>query len=348
MAPLGFSLSIEPGMQKSATRLHPLGATSGPLPAHHHHHASQLASPSRISFRRTTLPNPLSVAAGQVGKVALAAVDHVAVKRFPDAEALYERALSAHPHGSAHAVSTEIIRRVARELSAAGAVSGAVAAAPGVGTSASLATGAADVGLAFGRLTSMVLAVGLAHGADMSDENERKRHAYAVLSGSSSQLTAKERKAGEMKKQLGQQALGRGEAATGSVGSLVTTKVGAKMLSKLATQETAIKLGSLLPLGFGAGVGAIGNRALVFSVGRTAMKYFTPTGPMGDRAPGPSHASHASHAGNASRASHAGTPSTPLRPVGQITSGGGTATFSKPASKLKQLKTAADRITKRS
>ena len=281
------------------------------------------------------MPNPLSVAAGQVGKVALAAVDHVAVKRFPDAEALYERALSAQPHGSAHAVSTEIIRRVARELSAAGAVSGAVAAAPGVGTSASLATGAADVGLAFGRLTSMVLAVGLAHGADMSDENERKRHAYAVLSGSSSQLTAKERNAGEMKKQLGQQALGRGEAATGSVGSLVTTKVGVKMLSKLATKETAIKLGSLLPLGFGAGVGAIGNRALVFSVGRTAMKYFTPTGPKGDRAPGASHASDA------------GSPRNPLRPVGQITSGGGTATFSKPSSKLKQLKTAADRITKR-
>jgi hypothetical protein len=32
--------------------------------------------------------NPLSIAAGQVGRVALGAVDHVVIKRFPDAIAL--------------------------------------------------------------------------------------------------------------------------------------------------------------------------------------------------------------------------------------------------------------------
>ncbi len=270
------------------------------------------------------MPNPLSIAAGQVGKVALTAVDHVAVKRFADAEALYERALSARPHADAHGVSTEIIRRVARELGAAGAVSGAVAAAPGVGTSASLATGAADVGLAFGRLTSMVLAVGLAHGVDMSDSDDRRRHAYAVLSGSGQQLTAGERKAGELKKQLGQQAIGKGHGPGGSMGNMVTTKVGTKMLSKLATQETVIKLGSLLPLGFGAGVGAVGNRALVFSVGRAAVKYFG----------SPS---------SAGTGTGTGTRDKPLRPVGQITSGGGTALFTKPPSRLKR---ATDRISR--
>ncbi len=275
------------------------------------------------------MPNPLSIAAGQVGKVALTAVDHVAVKRFSDTETLYERAVSARPHADAHGVATEIIRRVARELGAAGALSGAVAAAPGVGTSASLATGAADVGLAFGRLTSMVLAVGLAYGIDLSDADDRRRHAYAVLSGSGQQLTPGERKAGELKKQLGQQALGKGgtgKGPAGSMGNMVTTKVGTKMLSKLATQETAIKLGSLLPLGFGAGVGAVGNRALVFSVGRAAVKYFGSATPRGAGSP-----------------RSTGTHDKPLRPVGQITSGGGTALFTKPPSKLKR---AADRITR--
>lgn len=262
------------------------------------------------------MPNPLSIAAGQVGKVALTAVDHVAVKRFGDAEMLYERALSARPHADAHGVATEVIRRVARELGAAGALSGAVAAAPGVGTSASLATGAADVGIAFGRLTSMVLAVGLAYGHDLSDPDDRRRYAYAVLSGSGEQLTAGERKAGELKKQLGKQALGKNQSAPGgSMGNLVTTKVGTKMLSKLATQETAIKIGSLLPLGVGAGVGAVGNRALVFSVGRAAVKYFGAGRGVGRDAPRPEV----------------------LKPV-EITSGGGSVVFTKPPSKLKQVK----------
>ncbi len=265
------------------------------------------------------------MAAGQVGKVALTAVDHVAVKRFADAEALYERAISARPHADAHGVATEIIRRVARELGAAGAVSGAMAASPMIGTSVSLATGAADVGLAFGRLTSMVLAVGLAHGADLSNPEERRRHAYAVLSGSGDQLTPGERKAGELKKQLGQQALGtrRGRGPTGGVGNVITTKVAEKMVAKLATQEAAIKIGSLLPLGLGAGVGAVGNRALVFSVGRTAVKYFG--------------SSQGSSRGS-SRPTGSGTRERPLRPVGQISSGGGTAVFTKGPSRLQRAK----------
>jgi EcsC protein family len=220
------------------------------------------------------MANPLSIAAGQVGKVALTAIDHVAIRRFADSEQLYERALSANSRATPDTLATSIIRRVAKELGAAGAVSGVIAAAPGIGTSASIATGAADIGVSFGRLASMVLAIGLAYGIELTAADERRRHVYAVLSGSSEQLTQGERKAGELKKKLGQQALGRGDGATGDLGNLVTSKVGAKMLSKLATKEAAVKLGTLLPLGIGAGVGAVGNRALVFSVGRTAVKYF--------------------------------------------------------------------------
>jgi hypothetical protein len=226
------------------------------------------------------LPNPLSAAAGQVGKVALTAIDHVAVRRFSDSELLYERALSGNPQATPDKVSTAIIRRVAKELGTAGAVAGALAAAPGIGTSASVAAGAADIGVSFGRLASMVLAIGLAHGVDLSDPDDRRRHVYAVLSGSGENLTQGERKAGELKKQLGQQALGRNGIAgpLGNMNNMVTSKVGAKVIERLIRQEAAVKLGSLLPLGFGAGVGAVGNRALVFSVGRQAMKYFGAVG----------------------------------------------------------------------
>jgi hypothetical protein len=232
--------------------------------------------PRLLPNKDIPLPNPLSVAAGQVGKVALTAIDHVAVRRFSDSELLYERALSANPHATADKVSAAIIRRVAKELATAGAVAGAMAAAPGIGTSVSVAAGAADIGVSFGRLASMVLAVGLAYGVDLSDPDVRRRHVYAVLSGSGENLTEGERKAGELKKQLGQQALGRSDGAgpLGNMNNMIGSKVGAKVLERLVRQEAAVKLGSLLPLGFGAGVGAVGNRALVFSVGRQAVKYF--------------------------------------------------------------------------
>jgi hypothetical protein len=64
-----------------------------------------------LPIKDIPLPNPLSVAAGQVGKVALTAIDHVAVRRFSDSELLYERALSANPHATADKVSAAIILR---------------------------------------------------------------------------------------------------------------------------------------------------------------------------------------------------------------------------------------------
>jgi hypothetical protein len=155
-----------------------------------------------------------------------------------------------------------------------------MAAAPAVGTTATLASTAADVGLAFGRMGVMVMAVGLAYGADLSDDDVRKQHVYAVFSGSSHQLTEGERTAGDLKKKLGQQALTRRDTESvlpgtmGKMTELATSRVGTRVISRVAAQEMAIKIGTLLPLGVGAGVGAVGNRALVNSVGRTAQRYF--------------------------------------------------------------------------
>lgn len=226
------------------------------------------------------ITNPLSLAAGQVGRIALGAVDHVVTRRFDDAIALEQRVRANMANRTSTDIAAAIIRRVATELATAGAIAGAVAAAPAVGTSATLATTAADVGLSFGRLGVMVMAVGLAYGTDLGDEEVRKQHVYAVLSGSGQYLTEGERAAGDLKKQLGNKAISRRDGASnlpgglGKVTDLVTSRVGTKVISRLAAQELAIKIGTLLPLGIGAGVGAVGNRALVNSVGRTAQRYF--------------------------------------------------------------------------
>jgi hypothetical protein len=46
------------------------------------------------------------------------------------------------------------------------------------------------------------------------------------------------------------------------------------MLARLASEQSAARLGRLLPFGIGAGVGAAGNVLIVRSVARTARKFF--------------------------------------------------------------------------
>lgn len=217
--------------------------------------------------------NPLSKASAQVGKVAIQAVDYVVQNRLSDAEWLVARARAANPHGNHTVLADAIISRVAKEMAGLGAVSGAVAAAPTIGTMASMATSVADVGVAFARISTMVMAVGMAYGHDLSDLDTRKQWVYNVLSGSGGQMTEKERKAGDLKKQLGQQAMGAkaaGGAAMGRVNEMVGTRVAARLIEK----ESLVRVATMIPLGIGAGVGAVGNRALVNSVGRQAKKYF--------------------------------------------------------------------------
>jgi hypothetical protein len=223
------------------------------------------------------LANPLSKASAQVGRVAVRAVDYIVENRVGDAESLLAKAQAGMPKAAPSLLAQVIVKRISIEMASMGAISGAVAMAPAVGTTASLATSAADVGVAFGRISTMVLAIGMAHDVDLSTVELRKHHVYAVLGGAESQLNATERKAGEMKKLLGKQATGARTTlpAMNRVNDMVASRVGAKVVEKLVTKELAVKLASLLPLGIGAGVGAAGNKALVNSVGRTATAYFS-------------------------------------------------------------------------
>lgn len=222
----------------------------------------------------------MSKASAQVGRVAIRAVDFVVANRLGDSESLVERARAGVATAAPGVVAHAIVARVAKEMAGMGALSGAVAMAPAVGTVTSLATSAADVGVAFGRISTMIMAIGLAYGVDLSNEEVRKRHVYAVLGGAESQLEPSERKAGELKKMLGKQAVGARTTlpAVGRVNDVVASRVGIKVVEKLATKGLAVKLATLLPMGIGAGVGAVGNRALVTSVGRTAVAYFASQG----------------------------------------------------------------------
>ena len=220
--------------------------------------------------------NILNRASTQVGQVAMTAVDRVIATRLPQAEALVTRLRTSQPGWSHEQVADAVIKKFAKELAGSGAVSGAIAAAPAVGTAASMATAVADIGLAFARVTEMVMGVGVAFGHDLGDLETRRGWVYQVLSGATGSMTDSEKQAGNMKKQIGRTALAaKSPAATTA---RVTEIMGTKLIGKLVTKEAVVKLASLIPLGIGAGVGAAGNRALANSIGRTSKAFFNTWG----------------------------------------------------------------------
>ncbi len=228
------------------------------------------------------MTNILNRASAQVGKVAMTSVDHVVATRLGQAEALVRKIRAERPTATHAQVADAVIKKFSRELAGAGALSGAIAAAPAVGTTASLATAVADIGLAFARITEMVMAVGVAYGHDLSNDAQRKASVYHVLSGATGELTTVEKSAADMKKHIGKTAVGAKTPAATT--TRIVTKVGTRMVAKLATKEAMVKVASLIPLGIGAGVGAAGNKALASSVGRTAKKFFD-TWPKADNKP---------------------------------------------------------------
>jgi hypothetical protein len=237
-----------------------------------------LRTPSSAGNKESSLGNLFSKASAQVGRVAVRSVDYVVEHRMADAHAMVARARARDGRSelSVSLTSAAIVRRISREMATVGAFSGAVAIAPAVGTTAALATSAADVGVVFARIATMVMAIGIAHDVDLSTVDLRRQHVYAVLGGAESALTSTERKAGEMKKMLGKKAVGVRTSlpAVSRVNDIVASRVGEKIIEKLVAKEATIAMATLLPLGIGAGIGAVGNRALVTSVGRTASKYF--------------------------------------------------------------------------
>lgn len=216
--------------------------------------------------------NIFNRASSQIGQVAMTAVDRVVSTRLPQAQVLVERLRTEHPAWTHTEVADAVVKKFAKELAGAGAISGAVAAAPAIGTAVSVATSLADIAFAFARITEMVMGVGVAFGHDLTDLETRRGWVYQVLSGSTGTMTDGEKKAGNMKKQLGKTAIAtKSPAATTA---RVTEIMGTRLIARLVEKEAIVKLATLIPLGIGAGVGAAGNRALVNSVGRHAKQYF--------------------------------------------------------------------------
>lgn len=176
------------------------------------------------------------------------------------------------PDASAESIAASIVRDFRRDLTVIGAVSGGTAAIPGAGTAVRLVAGLSAEGVALlERSVLMTLAVAHAYGHDLTDVEIRK---YALLRVLGVWAGATEGMAGFSSVA----AAGLGTKATKAIPMsavrAVNQAVGKRIVVKWATKSGVLRLGSLLPFGIGAGLGAGSNHLMARGLGAAAIAEF--------------------------------------------------------------------------
>lgn len=212
-------------------------------------------------------PTRARLVAAKAGDVVLAAVDKAVTTRWEPAQARAQRAKA----GTHRARLDEVSRLFSQELTAAGAMSGGVAAVPGVGTSAAIASALAEIGWTTIRLGDLVLTIAALHGHDQPSVEERRAWVLAVLAGGSAMTST----ATALAKEIG---IGLGTKATDAIPMTairsLNRALGRTVVTKYGTKRGVVALGRLLPFGVGAAIGGGLNYATVQVMARRSDKFF--------------------------------------------------------------------------
>jgi hypothetical protein len=212
-------------------------------------------------------PPPEPEAKGVSGRALKAAVERALRVQQPVVAAHIARVRRNKPTATPAEVIAALDKQYLLTVGGTGAAAGGIAVVPGLGTAASLTTGAAEAIAALDASVLYTLAVAEVHGLRMADVERRRALVLAVVLGEGgTQLMQK---------------------VTGGSTPWARTLADALPLSKLgpvnqtlvrwfvrryAARQGALAFGRALPLGAGAVIGAVGNvvtaRAVIRSTGR--------------------------------------------------------------------------------
>lgn len=196
-------------------------------------------------------------------------------QRFAMAVEAVARLRFEHPTASADELAERLIRRCSRELALGGAVAGGAAASPVAGVTVAVATAGADATFSMGRLSEMIMGIGLIYGHEQTTVDERTALVLAVLGLSESAAVGLTGIAARVGSRGGARLVSRLPAAGAPSPTAGATR---RALSKVSSSKGPWSLAALVPYSIGAGVGAAGNAVLAHSVGRAAKQYFSATG----------------------------------------------------------------------
>ncbi|MGN2636145.1 hypothetical protein ACTD5D_08110 [Nocardia takedensis] len=168
----------------------------------------------------------------------------------------------------------QIIARLERQyllaVTGSGTAAGATAAMPGVGTVASLATITAETAFFLEASALYTLAIAAVHGIAPEAKEQRRALVLAVVLGDAG-MDIVEKSVGHSAKNWGTLLATRVPGLSGMNDSLMK-----RFLVRFLTKRMALMAGKVIPMGIGAVIGGVGNRALGQTTIGNAHKAFGP------------------------------------------------------------------------
>jgi hypothetical protein len=196
--------------------------------------------------------------------------------REPAIRSRVEELRAAQPLFTNHQLALALIRSTRRKVATTGAVSGAVAIAPGLGTVLAIGTLTSQTLYALEQEIELVLGIAMIFGHELTGSEERVLDALVVVGVASGALKLRE-----------EVLVAGGErlaiAAFRRLPATILTRGGGRLLTRTLARVAVSNAGKLaarvIPIGVGVAFGAGFDWITVTGLGRAAMRYYGPGGP---------------------------------------------------------------------
>jgi hypothetical protein len=214
-----------------------------------------------------------------------AALDKALAIERPLVVAYVERLRRRKPGASPAQVIDMLERRYLAAVVGTGAAAGGAAALPGMGTGASVMSGVAEIGAFVSATGTYVLALAEVYQIPAHDPYVRRALVLTVLLGD---VGAAALAGAQVDAKHWGQVLGM--SSSRDTVREINAQLGRHLVGRFGARQGALMVGRALPLGVGAGIGAVGNLALGRSAIGAARRVFGPppqrfAGPVWDATP---------------------------------------------------------------
>src|SRR5581483_4493914 len=196
--------------------------------------------------------------------------------REPAIRAHVDALRNANPHLNSDQLAAELIRSTRRRVAATGALSGAAAIAPGLGTVLAVGTVTSQALYALEQEVELVLSIAIIYGHELGGSDERVLEALVVVGLASGAVKLREDILVAGGERIAVAAFRRmpGMIVAHGGGRLVT-----RILSRIAASAGARVAARIIPLAVGVAAGAGFDWLTVTGLGRAAIRYYGPGGP---------------------------------------------------------------------
>ena len=196
--------------------------------------------------------------------------------REPAIRSRVEQLRAGHPHLTNDQLALKLIRSTRKRVAATGALSGALAIAPGLGTMLAVGTLTSQALYALEQEIELVLAVAMIYGHELASSDERVVEALIVVGITSGAVKLREEFLVAGGERIAVAAFRRLPAMLLTHGG---GRIISRILARVASTGAAKVAARVVPLGVGVAVGAGFDWLAVTGLGRAAMKYYGPGGP---------------------------------------------------------------------